>query len=223
MQKYVESIKRLFKNQSNVSVSSSEEDTVSVCIDYSDVGEEAGEWMRTSMSLIENNFPSLACTYYDCNEIVSIKFREKEEVRKQKFAHEVVRFTLEETSDGLELDFWFPLQEHGFDHYLENYLEKEDNLIYLEYFFVLGDTTPRLIVEGNWMKPTQEDYDSFEKRIQHTLHVLNEKIQSEINNIENWEAISGEEPFYQELLSRYEIQEEPYSEESEKKLANILK
>lgn len=220
MDQYIKKMKMLFRRQPSVSISQDKEE-ISVCIDYADVGENAGEWMRSAIATIEHKIPELEQTDYGCHEIVYLKFKEKEEVRKQQLTHEIIRFLLEEPeSGGTYVDVDFLLKENGLEDYLEYYFEK-DTTVFLEYNFHVDDNQPRLLIEGKWVKPVHEEYDSFEKRMRETLDILSNKIKSEIKNTPNWETLSNEDPIREKILDKYAIQEEPYSEESEKKLENI--
>ena len=222
MNQYEEKIKKLFRRQSGVSVSQRKEE-INIYIDYSDVGEGAGDWIHSTVALIEGNIPELEKSDYGCHEIVYVKFKEKEEVRKQQLQHEIVYFTLEEPEcGGKHVSLEFPLQEDGFEDYVEFYVTEEPLSVHILYNFYEKDNEPKLIIEGKWAKPVHEEYDAFEKRIRQTIQLLEERIKSEIKHTTNWEALSDEDPVRNQILKKYALQEEPYSEESEKKLEKII-
>lgn len=220
MKQYVQSIEDLFHNQPNVSIQE-RTNTISVFVDYEDVGEDAKYWMKDSIDLVVDNIPELEYDDHGCHELVYVKFKEKEEFRKKQIPYEVVRFTLEEIEKDSDLYFSRPLEELGLELYKKHYSEEERNTVSLLYNFWEVDNQPRLVVEGTWIKSTHENYYSFEKRIKQVVKSLKEKLHVTITNTPNWETLSDEDPIREKILDKYAIHKETYSEEIEKKLEKI--
>lgn len=149
MEQYEDKIKKLLRKQPNTSVhvDAIEKNRIDVYIDYSYVGEGVGYWISRTKDIIENNIPELVCVDNDSNEIISLTFEEREEVKKNRLTHELVRFSLEETEDENDIWICFPLKEDGLDGYLEYWTTEERNTVYLEYFFELGERK-EIVIEG---------------------------------------------------------------------------
>lgn len=223
MEQYMKKMKMLFYRQPGVSLLQ-EDEAISVRINRSDIGEEAGSWLSATKKRVEKKIPELEKTDYGCREIVSVTFKETEEVRKQRLTHEIFYFTLEEVAceeDKYE-SLYFPLKKEGFKEYMEFHSKPGHSFVCILYNFYEIDNEPKLLIEGKWMKPTSEPYDVCEKRIKQLLPILEEKIKLEITNTPNWQTLPDKDPIREKILDKYAIHYEPYSEESEKKLEKIL-